>query len=119
MHPLVGGRMFRDADSRPPLPCRADRPRRKDAAAVWADVEDFRLHAIGAEGAFVGADARVERVGRQILVAIFAVRSKLQRHGVRFGCKGTIADRSFDSNGEIPSICAMHLRFSKAVLYFP
>src|ERR1700722_3918944 len=38
------------------------------------------LDAIGAEGAFVSADARFARVRRQILVAIFAIRPKFERH---------------------------------------
>ena len=39
------------------------------------------LDTIGAEGAFIAADARFRRIRRQVLVAIFAVRPKLQRHG--------------------------------------
>src|SRR5262249_7016641 len=48
------------------------------------DVEQLRLYAVRAESAFVGADARVQCGRRQILVAIFAVRPELQRHGVAF-----------------------------------
>ena len=44
------------------------------------NIAEFRLHAIGAEGAFVGADARLRRRRRQVLVAIFAVRAELQSH---------------------------------------
>ena len=36
--------------------------------------------AVGAEGALIGADARIERIGRQVLVAIFAIRPKFERH---------------------------------------
>src|SRR5450759_3683690 len=39
------------------------------------------LDAVRTEGAFEGTDARFRRMRRKILVAIFAVRSKLQRHG--------------------------------------
>jgi hypothetical protein len=38
------------------------------------------LDAIGAEGAFERADARFSRVRRQVLVAIFAIRPKFERH---------------------------------------
>jgi hypothetical protein len=38
------------------------------------------LDAIGAEGAFERADARFGRVRRQVLVAIFAIRPKFERH---------------------------------------
>src|SRR5262245_23533072 len=55
-----------------PVRLRPDRARREAAAAVGADVPDYVIDAIGAERAFVGADARLERVGRQRLVAVFA-----------------------------------------------
>src|ERR1700677_2006814 len=38
------------------------------------------LDAVGAEGAFVTADARLKRSGRQIPIAIFAIRPKFERH---------------------------------------
>ena len=60
-----------------------DRPRDKAAAAVRADIVQFGLDAVRAERALVAADARFRRVRRQILVAIFAVRPELQRHGRR------------------------------------
>src|SRR5450759_2234503 len=39
------------------------------------------LDAVRTEGAFEGTDARFRRMRRKILVAIFAVRPELQRHG--------------------------------------
>ena len=73
-----------------------DRPRRKTAAAVRADIVQFVLDAIRAERAFIGADPRFRRVRRQVLVAIFAVRPELQRHGrlVALSAKRIIANRT-------------------------
>jgi hypothetical protein len=51
---------------------RANRSRRETTTAVGANVEDYALHAIGAKGAFVGADARIRRSRRQRFVAVFA-----------------------------------------------
>ena len=59
---------------------RPDRPRHEAAAAVRADIVQLGLDAIGAEGALVAADARLGRCRRQVLVAIFAVGPKLERH---------------------------------------
>ena len=98
--------MAGEAYPRPPLIDGANRPRHKPAAAIRTDVENLGLDAGGAEGAFVGADARIERIGWQVLVAIFAIGSKLQRHGVISRCKRMIADGAADSNGGYPSICA-------------
>src|SRR5262245_58246973 len=67
MHALVRRLMFGDADTRPPLLRGTYRPRREAAAAIRADIAELGLDAVGAEGAFVGADARVECVRRQIL----------------------------------------------------
>src|SRR5262252_7072593 len=64
-----------------PLLRRPDRSRHKTAAAVRADVEQLCLHAVRAEGALIGADPSLGRRGRQVLVAIFAVGTKLQGHG--------------------------------------
>ena len=64
----------------PPLGGGPDRPRHKAAAAVRADIVQLVVGAIRAERAFVGADPRFRCIRRQVLVAIFAVRPKLQRH---------------------------------------
>ena len=61
-------RTRRRREARPPFARRPDRPRRETAAAVWADVLEQRLDAIRAEGALEGADHRVGRVRRQVLV---------------------------------------------------
>ena len=78
---LSDGGCFVDAHARPPLVRGPDRPRHKAAAAVRADIVQLVLDAIRAERAFIGADPRVHRIRRQVLVAIFAVRPELQRHG--------------------------------------
>src|SRR6185437_10930107 len=80
MHALVGRHVLGDADARPPFPRGADRPRHEAATAVRTDVVQLVLRAIRAERALIGADPRIERAWRQVLVAIFAVRPKLQRH---------------------------------------
>src|SRR5579871_2172496 len=82
VHPLVGGRMLCDAYARPPFLGRAYWPGYESAAAIRADIVEFLLGAIGAEGALVAANARLRRMRRQVLVAIFAVRPKLQRHRI-------------------------------------
>src|SRR5215475_6890830 len=104
MHALVRRLMLGDAYASPPFARRADRARYEAAAAVRADIGKLGLDAIGAEGAFVGADPRVKRVRRQVLVAIFAVRAELQRHADLIGGGETIiANRSCDSKGQFPS----------------
>src|SRR5258708_8033970 len=81
MHALVRRQLLDGADAGPPFPGRPDRPRHEAAAAVRAYVVQLGLDAVRAEGAFVSADPRLHRIRRQVLVAIFAVRSELQRHG--------------------------------------
>ena len=81
MHALVRGQLLDDAYAGPPLGRGPDRPRHEATAAVRADIVQLGVDAIRAERAFVGANPRLRRVRRQILVAIFAVRPKLQRHG--------------------------------------
>lgn len=53
----------------------ADRPGYKPAAAGGADVAQHRLHAAGAIGAFIAANAGIGAVWRQIDIASFAVRT--------------------------------------------
>src|SRR5215470_16023551 len=97
--------MLDDAHARSPFVHGTDRARGEAAAAVRADVENLGLDAVGAEGAFVRADARIERARRQVLVTIFAVRPKLKRHGRLAVVCTMIANWPGDSKGEFPSIC--------------
>ena len=46
---------------------------------------EYGLDAMGTEGAFITADAGIGRVGRQILVAIFAIRPELKHRIPRKG----------------------------------
>src|SRR4051794_39266549 len=78
----VGWRSLPDRQSGTPFPRGPDRPRHKPAAAVRANIMQFVLDAVCTKRAFIAADARVRRMRRKILVAIFAIRSELQRHGV-------------------------------------
>jgi large repetitive protein len=57
---------------------RTDRPRHEIAAAIGAAVAEYVGRAIGAEGALVGADARLGRVRRQVAIATFAVGAQGQ-----------------------------------------
>src|SRR5262249_26570809 len=61
-----------------PVARRTDGPRRKVAAAIRADVVQHVGDACGAERAFVRADARLQRGGRQRLVAVLAGGSQLE-----------------------------------------
>src|SRR4051794_4385118 len=63
--------------------CRANRAGREVAAAVRAGATQAGVHAFGAEGAFVGADARLGALRRQVAVAAFAVRSQGQHERLR------------------------------------
>src|SRR5215510_15164245 len=65
-----------------PVPGRPDGPRNEAAATVRTDVAQHLLDARGAEGALVGADARLGRLGWQRAVAVLAGRSELE-HGYR------------------------------------
>ena len=75
MHALVRRRVLDHAHTRPPFLRWPDRSRHEAPTAVRADVVEFCFDAIRAERAFIGADPRFRRVRRQVLVAIFAVRS--------------------------------------------
>jgi hypothetical protein len=57
---------------------RPDWPWHETATAVWTDVVQDIVYAVGAERAFVGADAGFLRVWRQQLVAVFAGGSQLK-----------------------------------------
>src|ERR1700736_6666672 len=81
MDALARRRLLFDRHAGPPFLCRPDRPGDKTAAAVRAHIVELVLDAVRTEGALVTADARFQRMRRKVLVAIFAVRPKLQRHG--------------------------------------
>ena len=71
-HPAGGCGILQEFASRP------DGASHQIASAIGADAFELFLGAFGAEGAFIGTDASVERMRRQILVAIFTVGSKRQ-----------------------------------------
>ena len=64
-----------------PIRRRSNRSRNKPAATILTDISQNAFDARIAEGALIGADARVKRVGRQRLVAVLAGRSEF-KHGV-------------------------------------
>src|SRR5688572_27123027 len=57
----------------------SDRTRLEIAAAIRADSGERPVHALGAEGALEGADARLLAVGRQVAAAAFAIGSQLEQ----------------------------------------
>src|SRR5271169_1868736 len=83
MHPLRRSRLLLDRHPRPPFLRGPDRPRGKSAAAVRAHIAKLALDAVRTESALVTADARLRRIGRKVLVAIFAVWPELERHDRR------------------------------------
>ena len=58
----------------------SNRARAKAATAIWTYIVKDIFYAGRTEGAFIAANAGVARIGWQILVAEFAIWSKLQ-HG--------------------------------------
>src|SRR5579863_1626668 len=80
MNPLCSSRLLLDRHAHPPFPRGPDRPRNESASAVRTDVCKFALDTVGAERALVTANARFLGGGREVPVAILAIRSKLQRH---------------------------------------
>ena len=81
MDALARWRVLSDRHAGPPLLGWPDRTRDEAAAAVRAHIVQFVVDAVRAERALIAADARFCGVRRKVFVAIFAVRSKLQRHG--------------------------------------
>ena len=83
MHALARSRVLCQRYALPPFLRRPERSRCKSAAAIRAHVAELGLDAIGTEGALITADPSFGRIRPKILVARFAVRSKLQRHDGR------------------------------------
>ena len=72
---------------------------------VRADILQFFFNAIRAECAFVRTDAGCRRIWRQILVAILAIRSKLQSHTPLYhGRKQYIAGESSLANNDVEHV---------------
>lgn len=78
MDPLCRSGLMGTADPGPPLGRGTDRPRNEAAAAVRAHVVQNGLDARRTECALVAADPGIRRIRRQVPVAVFAVRPKLQ-----------------------------------------
>ena len=70
---------------------RADRPRLEIAAAIGADSGERPVDAVGAEGAFERADARVRAVRRQIAAAALAIGPQFQ-HQAAFTAAQIVVD---------------------------
>ncbi len=77
LHPLGAARKLRQQRGRP------GRPGHQIAAAVGTAAFEPGLGALGAEGAFEGADARVAAVGREIAIAAFAIGTKQEHKTLR------------------------------------
>ena len=96
--PRCRRRPFGKTNSGTPLADRPDRAWRKPATAIRADIEQNLVDALGAERALERTNSRIHRVGRQVLVAIFAIGSQLQHQPVpsyRMCCEPP--SRRFDS----------------------
>jgi hypothetical protein len=78
MHTPSRGRLLPEADTGTPFRDRPDRARHQPAPTVGADVEEHGFYAVSAERALIAANPRFRCVGRQILIAAFAVRSQFQ-----------------------------------------
>lgn len=63
-----------------PIPGWADGSWHKAAAAIWADVAQHGVYTMDAEGALVGADARLHRIGWECFVAVLAGGAEF-KHG--------------------------------------
>jgi hypothetical protein len=66
-----------------PIPRRSDSSRNKATTAIRTDVAQNVIDARGAKRALVGTDARFNRVGWQLLVAVLAGRPEF-KHRVSF-----------------------------------
>ena len=64
-----------------PIRRRSNRSRDKSTAAIRTDISQNAFDAGGAEGALIGADARLKRIRQQRLIAMLTSRSKF-KHGV-------------------------------------
>ena len=65
-----------------PVVGRPDRPVLETSPAVGADIVYDVIHTVGAKSTFVTADARLGRIRRQWLVAVFAGGSEFQHGGI-------------------------------------
>jgi hypothetical protein len=61
-----------------PISRRPDRPRNKSASTIGTDIVQNVIDARRTERTFIGANARIERIGRQCFIAVFARGSKFQ-----------------------------------------
>ena len=75
---LSRSRIFAEIVVALPVSIGPHRTRDKPAAAIWTDVAQKTVDAIGTESAFIAADARLSRIRRQRFVAIFASWTKLK-----------------------------------------
>ena len=66
----------------PPVSGGSDWPADKSAATVRADVMQHVLHTGCAKRALIGTDARIQGLGRQGFIAVFASWSKFKHDGL-------------------------------------
>lgn len=78
--------------ARPVRTLGSDRAWREPASAGGTDIVKNGLNAVGAIGTFIGTDARILGIRRQILVAPFAIRSKFKHDSL--GKKDRIPDQN-------------------------
>jgi hypothetical protein len=75
-----------------PIRGRANGSGDKPASTVRANVEQDQFNARGAERAFVTANAGLARIGRQGLLAVFAVRSEFEHDGDGVNASSWLSD---------------------------
>jgi hypothetical protein len=81
MDALAGWRVRLGAYAGTPWRRWPDRPRGKTSTAIGTYIVELVLDTVRTECAFVAADPCLRRSRWKVLVAIFTVRSQLQRHG--------------------------------------
>ena len=72
--------MIRQTHALSALRCWANGAGAKTATAIGANIVKYSLDARAAKGAFVAANTGFKAIGRQVLVAKFAVRAQFE-HG--------------------------------------
>src|SRR5689334_6716992 len=71
-------RVLADKVVAPPIFRWPDRPRNESASTIGTDIARSVIDARRTERAFVGANTRIERIGRQCFIAVFARGSEFQ-----------------------------------------
>jgi len=77
---LRAGRIRAKVIIPPPVPGRPDGPGNEAAAAIGTHIVQYVIHAVGAKGAFVGTNTRLQGIRRQEFVTVLTGRTEFE-HG--------------------------------------